>query len=84
MGSSGSLRTGSHQTGASGIIASFSLATPHNSRLTPCAPPHRPLRTACFEKMLVNTQSIPCAFLFAIGTHCPVIQHAELCGAALN
>jgi hypothetical protein len=32
--------------------------------------------------MLVDTQSSNCAFLFAIGAHCPVIQHAELCGIA--
>jgi hypothetical protein len=42
------------------------------------------LRTAGFEKMLVDTQSSNCAFLFAIGAHWPVIQHAELCGAALK
>jgi hypothetical protein len=44
-------------------------AAPHNSRLTPCAPSRRPLYTAGFEKMLVDTQSSNCAFLFAIGAH---------------
>jgi hypothetical protein len=58
-------------------------ATPHNSRLTPCAPSRRPLHTADFEKMLANTQSIPCAFLFTIGAHWPTIRHAELRGIAL-
>jgi hypothetical protein len=41
------------------------------------------MRAAGFAKMLVNTQSIRCAFRFALDTPCPAIQHAESCGAAL-
>jgi hypothetical protein len=42
------------------------------------------LHVADFEKMLVDTYSSNCAFLFAIGAHWPVIRHPELCGAALE
>jgi hypothetical protein len=49
-----------------------------------CAPSRRPLHTTSFEKMLVDTQSSNCAFLFAVGAHWPVIQHAESRGVALT
>jgi hypothetical protein len=66
------------------VFRAIIMATPHNSRLTPCAPSRRPLHTALVEKMLVDTQSSNCAFLLDIGAHCPVIRHPESCGAALG